>query len=217
MSETVGLKASIREQVGSRVSAQLRKEGKLPAVVYGHKKEPVSISLDAHEFIASLHHGNRIFDVDINGGTDTLLVKDLQYDYLGKNVVHVDFVRVDMNERVKVQVMIALRGTAAGTHMGGMVEETMNAIEVECAVSDIPEELPVNIKDLGLNEVLHAGQIELPDGFTLVTDPEAVVVTCHETKAAIAEEEEAVEGEEGAEASAEPEVITEKKEEESSD
>ncbi|MEN8126819.1 MAG: 50S ribosomal protein L25 [Planctomycetota bacterium] len=217
MSETVGLKASVRDQAGTRVSARLRQAGKLPAVVYGHGKETVSISLDAHEFIESLHHGNRIFDVDIDGTADTLLVKALQYDYLGKSVIHADFVRVNLNERVKVQVMIEVRGTAAGTHMGGIVEEAMNAIEVECAVREIPEALLVNVKDLGLNEVLHAGQIELPAGFILVTDPDAVVVTCHETKAAVAEEEVVAEGEEGVEEGAEPEVITEKKEEESSE
>ncbi|MHC4291737.1 MAG: 50S ribosomal protein L25 [Planctomycetota bacterium] len=217
MSETVALKASVRELVGSRNTVRLRGQGKLPAVVYGHKQEPVSISLDAHEFVESLHHGNRIFDVDIDGSKDTLLVKDIQYDYLGKTVIHADLMRVNLSERVKVQVMIDLRGTAVGTHMGGIVEEMMNAIEVECAVQDIPDALPVNIKDLGFNEVLHARQIELPEGFVLVTDPEAVVVTCHETKAAIAEEEVEEVLEEGAEEGAEPEVITEKKEEESSE
>lgn len=217
MSETIGLKASVRKQVGTRVSTKLRQEGKLPAVVYGHGKEPVSITLEGRSFIEELHRGNRIFAIDIDGKKDTILVKDLQYDYLGRSVIHVDLVRVNLSERVKVQVMIELRGTAEGTHMGGMVEEMMNAIEVECEVKNIPEVLPVNIKDLGLNEVLHASQIELPEGMTLVTDPDAVVVACHESKAALAEEEVAAEAEEGAEVSAEPEVITEKKEEEASE
>jgi large subunit ribosomal protein L25 len=164
----VVLKASVREESGTRKSVALRQQGKLPAVVYGHKKEAVAIALDAREFLDSLHHGNRIFDVDLAGEKDTLLVKDLQYDYLGDTVIHADLVRVNLSERVKVQVMIKLIGTAAGTHMGGIVEEIMNSIEVECA------------------------------------------------KAAVAEEEEAVEGEEGVEGAAEPEVITEKKEDEES-
>jgi large subunit ribosomal protein L25 len=211
MSETVTFKASVRPQGGTRNSARLREQGKLPAVVYGHKKEPISICMDAHDFVENLHHGHRIFDVDIDGVKDTLLVKDLQYDYLGKTVIHADLMRVDMSERVKVQVMIELRGTAVGTHAGGIVEEIMNAIEVECAVRDIPETLPLNIKDLGLNESILAGQVELPNGFTLVTDPDAVVVICHETKAVTAAEE-AQGVEAGAEAATEPEVITEKKE-----
>ena len=216
MSETVVLKASVREESGTRKSVALREQGKLPAVVYGHKKEPVAIALDAREFLDSLHHGNRIFDVDLAGAKDTLLVKDLQYDYLGDTVIHADLVRVNLSERVKVQVMIKLVGTAVGTHMGGIVEEIMNRIEVECAVNEIPEFLPVDIKGLELDKTLRASEIVLPDGFTLVTDPNAGVIGCHESKAAVAEEEEAVEGEEGVEGAAEPEVLTEKKEDEES-
>ena len=219
MSETVALKASVREQSGTRISVALRQQGKLPAVVYGHGKETVSVTLDAHEFVDSLHHGNRIFDVDLGGAKDTLLVKDIQYDYLGDTVIHADLMRVNLDERVKVEVMIKLTGTAAGTHMGGIIEEIMNSVEVECAVRDIPEFLLVDIKDLELDKTLRAGEIELPDGFVLITNPNAGVVGCHEPKAVIAEEEaeEGVEGEEAAEGATEPEVITEKKEDESSD
>ncbi len=215
MSDTVVLKASVREQSGTRNSVALREQGKLPAIVYGHKKEPVSIVLDSREFLDSLHHGNRIFDVDLAGAKDTLLVKDIQYDYLGDTVIHADLMRVDLNERVKVEVMLKLIGTAAGTHMGGIIEEIMNRIEVECAVRDIPEFLPVDIKGLELDKTLRAEEIELPSGFTLITDPNAGVVGCHESKAVLAEEE-ATEGEEAVEGAAEPEVITEKKEEEES-
>jgi len=215
MSDTVVLKASVREQSGTRNSVVLRKQGKLPAVVYGHKKESVSIVLDSREFLDSLHHGNRIFEVDLAGAKDTLLVKDIQYDYLGDTVIHADLMRVNLSERVKVEVMIKLIGTAAGTHMGGIVEEIMNRIEVECAVSEIPEFLPVEIKGLELDKTLRAGEIELPAGFVLVTDPNAGVVGCHESKAVLAEEDD-TEGEEVAEGAAEPEVITEKKEEEDS-
>jgi large subunit ribosomal protein L25 len=216
MSETVVLKASVRDQAGTRNSVRLREQGQIPAVVYGHQKGTLSISLNAHEFIENLHHGHRLFNVDINGAKDTMLIKDLQYDYLGKSVIHADLMRVNLSERVTVEVMLELRGTAAGTQMGGIVEEMMNSIEVECEVQDIPESLQLNIKDLGLNEVMHASQVELPKGFVLVTDPDAVVVSCHEAKAPAAVEEVAGVAE-GAEESTEPEVITEKKEKESSE
>ncbi len=218
MPETVALKASVREKSGTRNSVALREQGKLPAVVYGHGKDTVSITLNTNEFVDSLHHGNRIFDVDLAGAKDTLLVKDIQYDYLGDTVIQGDLMRVDLNERVKVEVMIKLAGTAAGTHMGGIIEEIMNRIEVECAVRDIPEFLLVDIKGLELDKTLRAEEIELPESFVLVTNPNAGVVGCHEPKAVIAEEEaaEGVEGEEVVEGAAEPEVITEKKEEEGS-
>ena len=220
MSDTVGLKADVRELTGSRNTAKLRTQGKLPAVVYGHKREPVSITLDAHEFVENLHHGHRIFEVEVDGGKDTMLVKDLQYDHLGKTVIHADLMRVNLSERVTVQVMLDIRGTAAGTHQGGIVEELMNAVEVECEVRNIPESLLVDIKNLEINEVFHAGQVDLPEGMKLITEPDAVVVSCHEPRVVEVEEEEAVEGLEGLEGveeTAEPEVITEKKEEESAE
>jgi len=216
MSETVTLKASVREQAGTRNSVRLREQGQIPAVVYGHQKQTLSISLNAHDFIEHLHHGHRLFNIDVDGAKDTMLVKDIQYDCLGKSVIHADLMRVNLSERVTVEVMIELRGTAAGTHMGGIVEELMNSIEVECAVRDIPENIQLNIKELGLNEVMHANQVELPEGFVLVTDPDAVVVSCHETKAPVVVEE-AEDEVEGVEEATEPEVITEKKETEPSE
>jgi large subunit ribosomal protein L25 len=215
MSDTVVLKAAMRPQSGSKAAAQLRQQGQLPAVVYGHKKEPVSITLGAHDFVEALHHGHRIFEVDIDGSKDTLLVKDLQYDHLGKSVIHADLVRVNLSERVKVEVAIELRGTAQGTHEGGIVEDVLSHVEIECKVSDIPESLAVSIKELGLGQALHASQIELPADMTLMTDPEAVVAVCHEPRVVVVEE--VPEGEEAlAEGAAaeptEPEVITEKKE-----
>ncbi len=214
MSDTVALKAQVRQQVGSRVSARLRQQGLLPAVVYGHKQDSVSVALPSHAFLEALHHGHRILEVDIDGSKDTLLVKDLQYDHLGKNVIHADLVRVNLSERVKVQVDIELRGTAMGQHEGGVVEDVLSHIEIECKVSDIPEVLGVNIKDLGLGASIHAGQIELPAGATLVTDPDAVVAVCHEPRVAaeVPEGEEGLLGAEGA--PGEPEVITEKKDQE---
>lgn len=212
MSDTVTLKASLREHTGTRSAVKLREQGLMPAVIYGHKQEPVSISLNAHEFVEKLHHGHRIFEVDIDGSGFTILVKEMQYDYLGKDAIHADLMRVNLSERVTVDVMLKVRGTAAGVLEGGIIEEVMNSVQIECEVRNIPESLAVNVKDLGLNESLHAGQIELPAGMTLITDPEAVIVSCRESKAALAEE--GTEGVEGAGESAEPEVITERKEEE---
>lgn len=218
MSDTLTLKAQVRQKAGSKVAAQLRQQGQLPAVIYGHKQDSVSVSVSAHEFITALHRGQRIFEMDVDGKKETLLVKDLQYDYLGKSAIHVDLMRVNLSERVKVAVAVKLRGTAKGTYEGGIVDEVLSYIEVECKVSEIPESLPVNVNELGIDESIHAGQVELPEGFTLITDSDAVVVVCHEAKAVV--EEEGAEGAEGLEgvegAAAGPEVITEKKQDEAS-
>jgi large subunit ribosomal protein L25 len=215
MSDTATLKAQVRQQAGSKVAARLRQQGQLPAIVYGHKQDPVSVTLATHEFLEALHHGHRLFNVDLDGRKETLLVKDIQYDHLGIDVIHADFMRVNLSERLTVQVGVELRGIAKGTHEGGIIDEVLSHVDIECKVSDIPEVLFVNIKDLGLGESVHAAQVELPEGAKLITDPDAVIAVCHEAKAAIAAEE--LEGGAGAEGVSEPEVITEKKTQEASE
>jgi large subunit ribosomal protein L25 len=200
------LKAEVREQSGSHSAAILRKQERIPAVVYGHKKEPVAISLDAHDFVEGLHHGHRLMDIQIGRKREKTIVKDLQYDHLGKGVIHADLMRVDVREVVKVTVPIELKGTAKGTHEGGIVVEHIDRLEVECKVTDIPEMIVVSVKDMEVGAALHAGEIELPEGVKLVSDPEVVLVTCSLLAAAKAAEE--VEEE----APTAPEVITEAKE-----
>jgi large subunit ribosomal protein L25 len=208
MKKELILKAEVREQSGSKYAGKLRKSGRIPAVVYGHKQKPVAISLDAHSFIEGLHHGRRLMDIQIGKDTQKILVKDLQYDHLGKDVIHVDMMRVDVAEMVRVAVPIELKGTAKGTHEGGIVEEHMDHLEIECKATDIPETIIVSVKELGVGDVLHARDISLPEGVKLVSSPEALLITCHVVAAAKTAEE--VEEE----APAAPEVIGEVKEEE---
>lgn len=210
MSERLQLKSEVRSAVGTRHSETLRQQGLLPAVIYGHGQAPVSVSMNYHDFVEGLHHGHRLFDLEINGKTETLLVKDLQYDAFGVKVIHVDLVRVDLTERVTVEVAVELKGTAAGAEEGAVVDQILDNLEIECLVSEIPETIPVSVKALNVGDTLHAGDIALPSGMALKTDPEALVAICHVISAKPEEEEEAVEGEEPSS----PEVITERKAEE---
>lgn len=210
--EAVTLKADIRDRAGSNATIALRKQGKLPAVVYGHKQEPVSIAVDEHEFVEGLHHGHRLFSVALGSKNETVLLKDLQYDYLGKDIIHVDLIRVDLSERVTVDVKLDFRGVAKGTLSGGILEESLTELSIECGVTAIPSSIAVVVRDLGIGDSLHARDIQLPAGCTLVTPADALVVICHETKAEAAVEAAAEGVEPGA---AEPVVITERKKEES--
>ncbi|MHC4753000.1 MAG: 50S ribosomal protein L25, partial [Planctomycetota bacterium] len=123
MEKTLLLKAEVREHTGSKAVQRVREQGRIPAIVYGHKQEPVAISLDAHNFVEGLHHGHRLMDVQVGRKKEKMIVKELQYDYLGKNIIHADLMRVDITESVKVTVPIELKGTARGTHEGGIIEE----------------------------------------------------------------------------------------------
>lgn len=179
MAKTLLLKAEIREHTGSKAVQKVREQGRIPAIVYGHKQEPVAISLDAHNFIEGLHHGHRLMDVQIGKNKEKMIVKDLQYDYLGKKIIHADLMRVDITETVKVTVPIELKGIAAGTREGGIIEEHTDHLEIECRATDIPETIIVPVKELHVGDALHASDIELPDGVRLISSPEMLVATCH--------------------------------------
>ena len=206
MPKTLRLYAEIREQTGSKHAAKVREQGRIPAVVYGHKQEPIAISLDAHNLVEGLHHGHRLMDVQIDKKSEKMIIKELQYDYLGRDIIHVDLMRVDVTERVKVTVPIELKGTAKGTHEGGIIEEHTDHLEIECRVTDIPETIIVWVKEMDVGDTLHAGDIELPRGAKLVSDSSTLLVTCGLVAAAKSTEE--LEEE----APAAPEVIGEAKE-----
>jgi len=184
MEKTLLLKAELREHSGSKHAAKVRKQGRIPAIVYGHKKEPVAISLDAHNFVEGLRHRHRLLDVQIGQKKEKMIVKELQYDYLGKDIIHADLMRVSVTEMVKVTVPIELKGTAKGTHEGGIIEEHADHLEIECRATDIPETIAVSIKDVSVGDSLHAGDIELADGMKLLSSSETLVVTCHLVAAA---------------------------------
>jgi large subunit ribosomal protein L25 len=207
MEKSLLLKAEIREQTGSGHAAKVRKGGRIPAVVYGHKKETVAISLDAHNLVEGLHHGHRVLDVQIGKEQQKMIIKALQYDHLGRDIIHVDLMRVDVTETIRVTVPIELKGTAKGTHEGGVVEMHTNRLEIECKVTDIPDAIVVSVKEIGVGDTLHASDVELPSGVKLASAPSTLLVTCSLVAAAKSTEE--LE----AEMPAAPEVIGEVKEE----
>lgn len=205
MGKTLVLKADVREHTGRKAVQKIRRQGAIPAVVYGHKEDPVAISLNAHDFVEGLHHGQRLMDVQIGKKKEKIIVKEVQYDHLGKNVIHADLMRVDITESIRVTVPIELKGTAAGTHEGGIIETHAGHLEVECKATDIPEKIVVSVRDLHVGDAIHAGNVGLPDGVKLVTSAEMLLVTCHTVAVKTTEQIEE-------ETPAAPEVITEKKE-----
>jgi large subunit ribosomal protein L25 len=206
-SKELVLKAELRKEIGSKRAKKLRKQSKIPAVVYGHKQEPESIVLGSHEFTESLHHGQRLYDIQIGSKKEKMLLKEVQYDHLGKTIIHADFVRVDLSERVKVEVPVSYKGVPVGAHEGGVLEEHLDRLEVECAVTEIPESIDVSVKALKVGESIHASDVVLPAGVKLITPLEALLIACHEPIAAPVEEAVPAISEEAIV----PEVITERK------
>lgn len=206
MEKALCVKAEIRESVGKKSAAKLRGLGRIPAIIYGHKQKTVAVTLDKHNFVEGLHHGHRLMEVQIGKKKETVFVKDLQYDCLGKNVIHADLVRVDVTEMIEVSVPIEIKGTAKGTQEGAIIEEHADHIEVECTAGSVPEKIIVGVKEMDIGDTVHAGDVELPDGVKLVSEPSTVLVTC--SLVTVAKTTEELE----AEAPVAPEVIGEAKE-----
>jgi large subunit ribosomal protein L25 len=207
MAESIQITANPRSELGSRANRRLRAAGCIPAVVYGHKEAVVPVTLPDKQIVTHLEHGAHVFDLSMNGQSEKVLVKDVQYDHLGMEILHVDFARVSLDERVQVTVPLELRGTPKGEDDGGVLQQVINELEIECIVTDIPSEIRHNIADMGLDSVLHISDIQLPPGIRCLQDAELIVATVRE----VVEAEPAEEAETGA---AEPEVIGRKAEDE---
>lgn len=206
--ETPTIAATPRERVGSRYSQRLRKSGKLPGVIYGHKANPVAISVDEKETLAVLKHGAHVVNVAVEGGQpETCLVKDLQFGYLGDNVIHIDFARVDLNEEVEVKVHLRFVGVPESAKKpGSILTHPMSDLEVICRVADIPGEIKVDLSKM--EEVFTVSEIQLPEGVRTKVSPYHIVAQVSFIAEEVVASPEAAEVAAGA---AEPEVITEKK------
>jgi len=175
----------------------------LPGVIYGHGQPPESIAVSAHELELELQHGARLLGLKLDGSESQYLIKEVQYDHLQKVPIHLDLARVNLNERVQVAGAIELRGTPKGIHEGGVLEHLMDELEVECLASNIPGALHPSVVHLGVGDALLVKDLEMPEGVTFLSDPEARVAM---VRVLVEKAEE--EPEEGAEVeAAEPERI----------
>jgi large subunit ribosomal protein L25 len=206
--QTAVLVASKRSDLGSRASKRLRDTGHLPGVIYGHKEAVVPITLNRKEVATHIGHGAHLFELTIDGSKENVLIKEVQYDHLGIDLVHVDFARVDLNERVRLTVSLQLKGEPKGEKDGGVLQQIINELEIECLVTEIPDLITQDVSDMALDAVMHVSDLKLPPGVKVMQDSELIVCQVREIK------EQAATGVAGEEGAAEPEIIGKKKEDE---
>jgi large subunit ribosomal protein L25 len=199
------LEVAKRELHGKLNNGRLRREGQLPAVLYGHGKESISLTVSADSLRATMRHGAKV--VDLKGAADgQALLQEVQWDTFQQHILHVDLLRVDAKDRVTIEVDLLLRGEAPGEHEGGVVEHLVHHMEIETDPGHIPDHLHVSINQLHLGGSLKIKDIiDLPEGAKVIGDPEMVLVQCVEPVEA--PDEEVAEG-------AEPEVIGRKADDE---
>ena len=197
--QSAQVSAKSRKELGSRANRRLREAGMLPGVIYGHKEAIIPVTLGKKEVVDHLSRGAHLFDLSLDGKNEKVLVKEVQYDHLGMEVIHVDFARVSLDEKVKVTVPVELKGNPKGEADGGVLQQIIKELEVECLVTEIPDAIRHNITDMALNDVVHISDLKLPPGVKVLQDADLLVATVKEII-----EEAATTTEEGA---AEPEVI----------
>lgn len=203
------LKVTVRTETGKGASRRARRDGKIPAVLYGHGTDPQHLELPGHDFAAVLRHAgtNAVLTLDIAGKEQLALTKALDIHPIRRTIQHADLVVVRRGEKVVVEVRVVIEGEAVP---GTLVTQDTNTIEIEADAMSIPEQLTVSVEDAEPGTQITAGQISLPSGVNLISDPELLVVNV--VTAPTAEdlaEEGAGEVAEGAEAEPEAEAEAE--------
>lgn len=216
---TVSLSANARESSGKGGARQLRLNGQIPAVIYGHARQPESLTLNARDLDKMLEHiqaESTVIEVSVGGKTSKTLIREIQRHPFKRQILHVDFQELVAGEKVIVSIPITLTGVAEGVRLGGgVLDQTLRELEIEVDPSNIPDHFEYDVTSMVIGDSVHVSDLKIPEGIEVQDDPETSVAVLAAPRAVIEETAapaEAAEGE-GA-AAAEPEVIGRGKEEE---
>ena len=192
MSEKI--KAEVRTEFGKGAARRIRREDKIPAVVYGHGNDPIHLTLPGHDTMMALKHGgaNALLELDIDGDTQLALTKQVQVDPIRRVLEHVDFVAVRRGEKVTVDVPIHVSGDAAPETL--VVTEN-STVQVEAEATNIPDRIEVSVAGAEIGTQIHASDLVLPEGTTLLTDPQSLIVNVTQQQTAEQLESELAEAE----------------------
>jgi large subunit ribosomal protein L25 len=216
---TVSLSADSRDLKGKGAARTLRSQGQIPAVIYGHGRDPQSLALNARDLDKLLSHiqaESTVIEVTVGGHTAKTLIREIQRHPIKRQILHVDFQALVAGEKVVVSIPIVLTGTPEGVRLeGGVLDQTLREIEIEVDPSNIPDHIEYDVTNMVIGDSVHVSDLKVPEGVEVQDDPETSVAVLAAPRAVIEETPvvaEAVEGEAGA--VAEPEVIGRGKEDE---
>jgi large subunit ribosomal protein L25 len=203
---TASLNATLRHGNGTGNARKLRAVGQVPAVIYGHGREPQSLTVNTRELdrlLGSVSAASTVIDLSVDGRTARTLIREIQRHPVKRNIVHVDFQELVAGEKITVSIPLRFTGTADGVrNSGGILEETMHQVHLRLDPTSIPDHIDVDVTPLTIGHSIHIRDLKLPEGVTVLDDASATICVC------IAPKTEAVaapaEGEPGA---AEPELI----------
>ena len=201
--ETQQLQVKIKKDTGSLKARKNRKSGLIPAILYGHKQESMMFLLNEKEFSTALDTEAKMVNLKWDSSEEIALIKDVQFDTFGRKILHVDFVRIALTEKVTTHVPVVLYGTSQGVKEGGILDHALKEVEIECLPTEIPKNIRINISELAIGNTVHISDLELPANAKVLGNPDAIVVSVH-----FATEEKETSEEE---ISSEPEIISGRK------
>ena len=202
------LDAQIRDTSGKGAARSLRRTGKVPAVLYGRDEEVLSLQIDGYAFQSLLrsYGANALINLDVTGnGEETVIIKDLQHHPVKRNILHADFQRVSLDEKITTLVNIEIVGSAVGVRDGGILTLVRRQLNVSCLPLDMPESIQVNVNDLNIGQSIQVSDLEIDDdNIEILDDSILQIVSVIEPKVVLEtvtteEDEEDIEGEEGVE------------------
>jgi large subunit ribosomal protein L25 len=206
----VSFNATARDQAGKGSARTLRSKGMIPAVIYGHGRDPQSLSLNARDLDKLLGHiqaESTVIEVSVGGTTAKTLIREIQRHPIKRQILHVDFQALVAGEKVTVSIPISLEGIPEGVRLGGgVLDQTLRELEIEVDPSSIPDHVEFDVTNMVIGDSVHVSDLKLPEGVEVLDDPETSVAVLAAPRAVI-EETAATEPVEGAEGVAEPEVI----------
>ena len=189
-----------RAEKGGRSARILRKDGIIPANYYYKGEENINLSVVKLELLKSLRSGHRIFEVNLKGGTQYVMLKEIQYHPVTDDIIHIDLMRIRRDEKMTISVPLVLEGIAEGVKEGGVMMQNLNVIEISCLPADVPEQLAIDVSELDLNASLNVEDLEVSEELEVLTSDELTIVSCQLPKEEVEEEpEEEIELEEGEE------------------
>ena len=201
------LVASVRAESGKGVARKLRADGRVPAVLYGQGADPIAMSVDARDLSHLLHAGgaNVLVDLVVDGQEHLAMPREIQRDHIKGRYWHIDFLAVSRTEKITVNVPIRINGEAAGVKLGGVLEHHLWEVSVECFPTDVPEAIDIDVSPLDIGDSIKVGDLEVPDGGEITSNPEDSVVAVQQPQARVELDEaeaaaEAAEGEAAEEA-----------------
>lgn len=176
---TTTLTVTPRDCEGSRANRRMRREGRIPAVIYGGGDAPTPISVDARELRHALHASGAVIELSLDGQTTNAVLKDAQWDPVRGDTWHVDFLRVRMDVAIQSSVTLELTGVedAPGHDEGGVLEQQLRELNIEALPGDIPESITHDVSGLELNGTVHVSDLTAPEGVAILDDPELVVAS----------------------------------------